>query len=258
MTPPISIDGTDITGATIDGTDVQEITVDGQTVFIEGIPQPSSGVSYWTLDNADTSGSTAIDVWGSNDGTINGPTTAQGGANDQYTTNESYDFDGSNDGVNVPHDNSLNVGTELSVAAFVNPNTLSGNVPVVTKTNFNDSGKGEWFFGSETSGQVIFFLANGNGQEKFDSASTISTSVWSHIVITAKIGGPVTAYIDGVDAGVDSGMTDFGSDFNSSIDLEIGRSPLQFFDGRIDDVRIYNKELSSGEVSNLYNTGSIL
>jgi len=33
MTPPTSIDGTDITGATIDGTDVQEITVDGQTVF---------------------------------------------------------------------------------------------------------------------------------------------------------------------------------------------------------------------------------
>jgi len=33
MTPPISIDGTDITGATIDGQEVQEITVDGQLVF---------------------------------------------------------------------------------------------------------------------------------------------------------------------------------------------------------------------------------
>jgi len=36
MMPPISIDGTDITGATIDGTDVQEITVDGDTVFTSG------------------------------------------------------------------------------------------------------------------------------------------------------------------------------------------------------------------------------
>jgi len=36
MTPPISIDGTDITGATIDGTDVQEITVDGDVVFSGG------------------------------------------------------------------------------------------------------------------------------------------------------------------------------------------------------------------------------
>ena len=38
MIPPISIDGTDITGATIDGTDVTEITVDGQTVFTAGPP----------------------------------------------------------------------------------------------------------------------------------------------------------------------------------------------------------------------------
>jgi len=45
MTPPISIDGTDITGATIDGTDVQEITVDGQTVF-------SASFSYF--DDFDT------------------------------------------------------------------------------------------------------------------------------------------------------------------------------------------------------------
>ena len=35
--PPISIDGTDITGATIDGQEVQEITVDGQTVFTSAL-----------------------------------------------------------------------------------------------------------------------------------------------------------------------------------------------------------------------------
>ena len=40
MTPPISIDGTDITGATIDGTDVQEITVDGDVVFSAAPPIP--------------------------------------------------------------------------------------------------------------------------------------------------------------------------------------------------------------------------
>jgi hypothetical protein len=33
MSPPINIDGTDITAATIDGQEVQEITIDGQRVF---------------------------------------------------------------------------------------------------------------------------------------------------------------------------------------------------------------------------------
>jgi hypothetical protein len=36
MTPPTSIDGTDITGATIDGQDIEEITVDGDVVFSAG------------------------------------------------------------------------------------------------------------------------------------------------------------------------------------------------------------------------------
>jgi hypothetical protein len=36
MTPPIDINGTDISGATIDGTEVQEITVDGDVVFTSG------------------------------------------------------------------------------------------------------------------------------------------------------------------------------------------------------------------------------
>jgi len=65
MTPPISIDGTDITGATIDGTDVQEITVDGDVVFSAGptpftegfeamsIGQSLDGFNGW-FDNPDS------------------------------------------------------------------------------------------------------------------------------------------------------------------------------------------------------------
>jgi len=257
MMPPTSIDGTDITGATIDGQDVQEITLDGQTVFSAGILRPPSGVSYWTFDNVDTSGSTAIDVWGSNDGTINGATTGQSGANDQYTTDESYDFDGSDD-VTVPHDSSLDVGTELSVAAFVNADVISGNVPVVTKTN--ESGLDKWFFGLVTGGNVRFMVDNGGGAgaERFDSSSTVSTSEWNQITITAQIGGPITAYINGVDAGQNSALTSFASNFNNSVDLRIGEGFGSNFNGRIDDVRIYDKALSSSEVSDLYNNGSIL
>lgn len=40
----VTIDGTDISGATIDGTDVQEITVDGDVVWTS---VPSSAIYYW-------------------------------------------------------------------------------------------------------------------------------------------------------------------------------------------------------------------
>jgi len=43
MTPPINIDGSQVSGVTIDGTDVSEVTVDGSTVF-GGIPD--SGLEH--------------------------------------------------------------------------------------------------------------------------------------------------------------------------------------------------------------------
>jgi len=46
MSPPISIDGTDITGATIDGTDVSEITVDGDVVFTAEQALPTAGLLH--------------------------------------------------------------------------------------------------------------------------------------------------------------------------------------------------------------------
>jgi len=52
MTPPLSIDRTDISGATIDGQEVKEITVDGQTVFTAAPPvQQRNADIYLRRDN---------------------------------------------------------------------------------------------------------------------------------------------------------------------------------------------------------------
>jgi hypothetical protein len=74
MTPPTSIDGTDITGATIDGQDVEEITVDGQTVFgaynplvddfEDGDLVPSGNWSAWSGNTGSYSASSGTTING--------------------------------------------------------------------------------------------------------------------------------------------------------------------------------------------------
>jgi hypothetical protein len=59
MTPPTSIDGTEITGATIDGTDVTEITVDGDTVFA-ALDIPDEQELHARYDYSQESGSLPI------------------------------------------------------------------------------------------------------------------------------------------------------------------------------------------------------
>jgi len=63
----VTIDGTDISGATIDGTDVQEITVDGETVWTAFTLEKSH---LWRMDEG--SGSTISDSEGNIDLSQNG------------------------------------------------------------------------------------------------------------------------------------------------------------------------------------------
>jgi len=243
---PTTIDGTDITGATIDGTDVTEITVDGDTVFTAGpaIPQPPSGVAYWTFDNADTSGSTATDVWGGNDGTINGATTGVSGANDQYTTNEAYRFDGTDDDVNVgdtlPHGAP---GQEVTAAAWINLDSVTDEAVI--------GSPGNWVMRIE-NGQVFWRTSGGNNG---GDGSNLSTGTWFHVVVTWDAGSNSVAYVDGSQ----TDNTSFGDTSDENEDFFIGDNGQGvYFDGEIDDVRVYDKVLSSSEVSDLYSTGSIL
>ncbi len=81
--------------------------------------------------------------------------------------------------------------------------------------------------------------------------SAHSLNAWHHVVATVK-GGYVTFYLDGQ---IDGGGT-VASTPTNSLDVYIGAghgNSSIFFDGAIDDIRIYNRALSVPEVAALYN-----
>ena len=83
MSPPVSIDGTDITGATIDGTDVQEITVDGDVVFSAGpdIVKPGNLIAWYPFESGDASDETRTGGVLDNNGIAVGDSTDYSGTN---------------------------------------------------------------------------------------------------------------------------------------------------------------------------------
>jgi len=252
--PPTSIDGSEITGATIDGQDVSEITVDGQTVFTA---IPDSGVSYWTLDDADTQTGSSIDFWGSNDGSINGATTGVSGADQEYATNEAYSFDGIDDSV-VCGSTALDETDGFSISCWVNPDSASGNLPIV----------GAW---DETTSDRVWAIENKNGSAAFitssdgsfqsgNRASGSSLSGWTHLVGVYDTNGENIIYVDNSATSINRASDGLHS---ANIPVRFAYSPEQF--GKVDihaaldldDVRTYNAALTPTQVSNLYNTGSI-
>lgn len=227
---------------------------------------PDSGISRWTFDDADTESGTAIDSWGTNDGTINGVTTGASGANQTYATNESYSFDGGDDYIALGTDSSLTMGSgDYSIACWFQTSTVANQVFIACDDN--SSSNGYYFLFLRDEGDVRFTLSSDGGTSNRSinttQTNTLDDSNWYHIVCTwNNSNDDITIYVDGSE---DSGAMDTTGAGGNSIDIgtagNIGRRPISndlYNAGNLDDVRLYNKELTATEVSNLYNNGSIL
>lgn len=104
---------------------------------------------------------------------------------------------------------------------------------------------------------VNHWLSAGNdsdGGHKFDK--TFSTGTWYHVVVTHN-NGTLKCYIDNSLETEDASLeTDEFITANRGFCLGGLRSGDVNFNGKLDAVGLWDKELTSGEVSQLYNSGS--
>jgi len=263
--PPTSIDGTDITGATIDGQEVQEITVDGQTVFTaKTLPVAYSNlVAWYPFDSATYGGSNADDVTailgGSGDdtafdGTVSAPAYQSSGGSTDINAGDSsgyYDFD-SNDGIDM-ETNVLTTfgknGNPFSYSAwFKFTNLFNNNYKAIMGDGFGRTWLFHWRSGLDDG--LGFNLNIPGGDETYQSGSNLSNGEWFHAVGTFDGSDNVNLYVDATNETIfrTSGTNTVDSDFY------IGNYGISNYDSanEIDDVRVYNKELSASEVSQIF------
>lgn len=193
--------------------------------------------AYWPLDG------TTTDVVGTNDLTLeNGATFAGSG----QVGSDSLVLDGVDDAAVTPHGPGLSP-PYLTVAAWVYPLSFTEFTRVVAK----DGSQQAYQFMIRDTGAPAFRV-NLNGGWYGDGAfsPTIPTGQWTHVAGTYD-GSTVVGYIDGSPIPLDSVSGTLNTDTGP---LALGRRSDQFqdrFEGQIDDVRIYGRALSSGEISEL-------
>jgi hypothetical protein len=105
----------------------------------------------------------------------------------------------------------------------------------------------------------VFMQGNGGGDVVFSGTTTVSDDKWHHLVFTFDRDVAARTYVDGVQDG-GSVISQWSSvDMISPNPFRIGAynntdgNPMAFFTGQLDEVRVYNKALSTDEISNLYN-----
>ncbi|MEL6132691.1 MAG: LamG-like jellyroll fold domain-containing protein, partial [Bacteroidota bacterium] len=173
----------------------------------------------------------------------NGPTWTNG------YIGEGIEFDGNNDYVSISANPVLNPGNKLTLSAWINPQTLGNNEGIIS---YGQTGS-PYRFTVMANGSLRFGVNNGtvtggSGGGEWQSSATINTGQWQHVAVTFD-GDELTFYINGIPDNVGSvGPITMGS---INEDLYVGRDDYSggnYFDGIIDNVRIYHEYLSNVDI----------
>lgn len=210
-------------------------------------------VGYWRMDRTVSgTGGTVKDYSGkNNDGRAReGVETGSGGV---FSTNASK-VDSSADRVQVSDSSSLDITGSLSMSLWFKANTLGNGGRILAK-NGDTWWQPNYYFFTPSSGTVRFGVYTGSFDEC--DVSGLSTGKWYNAVLVFEAGNTLKGYINGTEKCSVSGV---GNDpVTSSQVLTIGSayngSSRSEFQGSIDEARLYNRSLSSQEVSQLYFMG---
>ena len=136
---------------------------------------------------------------------------------------------------------------EITVAAWVNSN--GGNDEQYIFDFSNGEQERMFLASNKGSGTTEFSIVNGGGNQTL-SGPELTTGRWMHVAITLGASG-THLYVNGQLAAESTAIPISPLDFKPVINY-IGRSPNNFyslFNGKIDDFRVYNYELSASEIA---------
>lgn len=197
----------------------------------------------------ETSGTVAKDSSGAgNDGTLIGATFEPGLCMGAVRTTS----DGQR--VEVPHAPALNLTGSYTIAAWIHYTAVGGfrvhSIVAKMDEMTIDSGWELLIYEWTTPGAgLLQFLVYGSGGQCNVGLGDVPGGGWHHVAVTGSAGAPFTLYLDGVPLGSSSiGCT--MSPTTSPLTIG-GRTNLIALGGAIDDLRIYERELSVAELAAL-------
>jgi hypothetical protein len=204
-------------------------------------------VLYLSFDQGTISNSIATDLSGhGNDGIISGdPKVVDGILGDALELKG----DGSDDRVEVPLQPSITFGQgdSFSALAWIKTGVTTSQQDGIVG-NYGTKAAQFWHLFANEDGGVTFYVRDVGKAHSAVVASPdlISDGIWHHVAgIRDQHAKKVRLYIDGE---LVNELDDETEDINSGQSIWIGDTLSRYFDGLMDDVRIYNKALDQAAI----------
>jgi hypothetical protein len=213
----------------------------------------NSLVGWWRMDDVNTTGlgAAVYDYTGVNNGTaVNQSVQTDAGA-----LGKGFEFDGDGDYVDVGNDASLRPAAPLTYAAWFKASNSSSYQGIITNDDNTSVYAGVTL--AVYSNNIYVRIGDGLGQSssnRFDTigSDTLNTNIWYHAAIVVYAYNNVDIYLNAIN---DTGKTTSGTGGSlgyTGQNARVGVSRNDGFNGTIDDVMIFNRTLSVGEIQALY------
>ncbi len=181
---------------------------------------------------------------------------------DPFNNTYSLAFDGVDDFVSGGDILNFERTDAFSISAWVKRNSINDYQAIVSKMTSSGYYRG-YLLNFTLSNVVIFILRNSTVATRFftvSSTTTITDTNWHNIVVTydgSSASSGVKIYIDGVSDTVSaSGTLTTGTTINSApFNIGARNSNNMFADGNIDETAIFSSELTSENVTSIFNSG---
>lgn len=218
-------------------------------------PTENGLIAYWKLDEGTNTGKIIDSSANGNAGVRYGTTglvwtgaIASGLSNLQFSNPYVMNFDGANDYVDIGKSILPTDGSAWSVAFWTNYIADTDNeYPLGQYKNNGAAGRTVWYTYAATNDYRFWHGAIGeNTFGPYDNG-------WVHLGTTFD-GTTVRLYYNGEFVTSDTGLVNIvAEDFLIGAGIDSDNSIFRFFEGQLDDIRVYNRALSGREIKNLYN-----
>ena len=206
-------------------------------------PVPGGMVGWWEAEG------NANDMISGCNGTWNGASSYVGGE-----VGNAFSFSGQSD-VSVADAPALNPTSAITVECWMKRDAVVGSYdPVVKKAGAGAGTVGG--YGLEFNGNKILFWVH-NGAWRSSVGAPIALGQWYHVAGVYS-GTQLSLYVNGQLVGTP--VSTSGNIVASSNPLRFGNdpsNPTRFFNGKVDEVSVYNRALTGTEIQSIYNAGSL-
>lgn len=181
------------------------------------------------------------------------------GSTPSYQNQYSLTFDGVDDYVDCGSTSYLQNLTEFSISIWAKQPTATSTQCLIGDWNFNTSGNFALETGTASGGatKLTFYIRELNGTIRTTTTQNyvFTQNVWNHIAVTFN-SGTLNIYVNGIAQGLNLPSLPSSLSYNDgTLDIGYFEGLGRYFSGGIDEVAIFDSELTQSDVTTIFGTG---